>query len=741
MTYSERRLCECRPNKWLTLEAVRAVFAWLLLAAVAAVAQPQNLLKNPGFEDPASGGDTIPNWTTSADSLGRASLSDQGTHAGQRSMVIPAHGSVEQKIDPAVAGAYVARFWVKSGTAQTVTLLLQDTNRPWAAYSCTEIKLPANQWVKAEAFCALDRSGSLTLTVGGMSKDFRFYHGVSGEMTTPILVDDFELIRYESKPAAERAAVKVSVANKDLTPNAFAGSPVLASSHLVAAVREKDGAVIISSVQASGLKPRCAIVPSVDMSAPRCTLVETNGRKGIRVASGAGNRSYVAWLTPNGLITIEANQVPQFQVQDCRLRYGLLPSFAGTDICYSPQKLSGKQVCLPSTQWFVGLVDGCDSMLVAVWESASQAVSLGLSGEGEQRLMDSLAIATDQHGFSLSFVEHPGLWHQEPLKEDWLGEYISIGWERPFPARWMSHFFVSPGGEPSFREPYMGYSFPIADAKSRMWGVWFEDWNHYPFFFDGQRTVFHFEKTFVPQGDALIYFLEPAAADLLSPCEIVEQALGRERAEALFDLDANQIRKLKYSTPNQFMYDRPVCATTTRLSKIKQGEKATVGVNLATHLYEFIREIRGRVDQYGAFFGQVKGYLDGQAKAHPELRDYITELEGLVTNAQSKSEEIYATQLGSVEKKTDAMKKLLVEGKGDGFDCGNLDVRGPAGAQDDLCRRYNRVVMRLMQTAALKCGNSPGKAVIAKYVWDQSRAVLQQPTRWESRRTLYFFEP
>ncbi len=50
-----------------------------------------------------------------------------------------------------------------------------------------------------------------------------------------------------------------------------------------------------------------------------------------------------------------------------------------------------------------------------------------------------------------------------------------------------------------------------------MWGVWFEDWNHYPFFFDGPRTILHFEKTFVPNGNALFYFLEPAAADLVSP--------------------------------------------------------------------------------------------------------------------------------------------------------------------------------------------------------------------------------
>ena len=89
----------------------------------------------------------------------------------------------------------------------------------------------------------------------------------------------------------------------------------------------------------------------------------------------------------------------------------------------------------------------------------------------------------------------------------------------------------------------------------------------------------------------------------------------------------------------------------------------------------------------------------------------------------------------------DLKKKLLQEGKGDGFECGALDVRSPAGAQDDLCRRYNRLVMRLVQTAALKCGDSSEKAALAKHIWDESRKVLRQPTRWESRRNLYFFEP
>jgi len=739
--------------------AVAIVLSSGLLVTTRGAIAEQNLLKNPGFEETAPNAAHPPSWVTRNDSVGKAVLTDTEIHEGRHAIAIPAHTALEQRLDSVPAGAYLARGWVKSASEQPVTFLLQDSDQPWAGYTCAEIKVPRGQWVQIENFCVLNQNGSLTLTLGGLSKEFQLYHGTGGEMESPIIADDFELIRCEPKPAAELAPLTAWDANREPGPlfdrsargqwspvespaHVFAGTPVVQGRHLAGAVRKSDGGLIIYALQEGTLKQRCVLAPSPVLPGAKCTVLHENDRMGIRVSSEAGDRSYVAWFTRKGLLTVEASQVPRFQVRDCHLRYGLLPSFVGTDIRYAPAKMpGGNEFSIPSTQWFVGLVDGSDSMFVAAWESDSQTVSLGLSGEGENRLIDSLSIATEKNGFSLSFVEHAGIWHRESLKEDWLGEYVPIPWERPFPARWMGHFFVTPGGPPSFREPCMDYSFPIANAKTRMWGAWFEDWNHYPFFFDGARTIFHFEKSFIPNGEALIYFLEPAAADLFSPAEILEQALGPAKAAALLDFGANRIRKLKYSTPDQFIFDRPVCATTTRLSKIKQEEKATLGVDLATHLYEFIREIRGRVDQYGTFFGQMKNYLASEKLAHPELRDYLTELEGLVAEAHSKSKEIYETPLSSVQKKTDAMKKLLQEGKGDGFDCGDLDVRGTAGSQDDLCRHYNRLVMRLTQTAALQCGDAPEKAVVAKHIWDASRRVLRQPTRWESRRTLYFFEP
>ena len=733
--------------------------AGVLPSALGASAET-NLLQNAGFEEPADNAGNPPHWSTMAGSGGKLQFLEQACHCGRRSLVIPAHAAVEQTTESAKAGGYLARAWVRSDSAQTISLLVQDTNQPWAGYTCAEIKVPANEWVQVETFCSLEEDGRLTLTLGELSGDFRSYHGVSAQLRAAITVDDLELVRCEPS-AGQLAAWKVKRGIADwfkrqtvdwsnrskwsqveTLTNSSAKAFVIQGRHIAGVVRPQDGSLEISSILKGLLRPRCTLIPSIPIPNAKCSLVTEDNRKGLRVSSRKGDRSYTAWFTPEGLVTIAAEHIPQFQITQCHLRYGLLPSFVGTDILYSPAKMAGSnQFQIPSTQWLVGLVDGNDAMLVAVWETDTQAVSLGLAGEGENRLIDSLTIATANAGFSLSLVEHPNLWHREPLKEEWLAQYVPIAWQRPFQARWMCQFFVRPATKPTFRQPNLFYSFPVASAKTRHWGIWFEDTNFYPFYFDGLRTILHFDKTYVPNGDALFYFLEPAAADLYSPCDIVEQALGREKALALFNFDAYRLRKLQYSTPDEFMYDRPVCATTTRLTKIKQEDKAVVGVNLATHLYEFIREIRGRLEQYGVFFTRMHDYLEAEKKAQPELTDYLDELERMVTDAQSKAKPIYATSLPSVQEKSEDIKKLLLEGTSDGFTFGDLDCRPTAGSQDDLCRHYNRFVMRLVQTAASKCGDSAQKAAIAKHLWDQSRDILQRPTRWESRRTLYFVEP
>ena len=420
---------------------------------------------------------------------------------------------MEQRLDPAPAGAYLARCWVKSPTEQPVTFLLQDSGKPWAAYALAEIRVPAGQWVQLKSFCALNHNGSLTLALGGRSKEFNLYHGTAGEMGSPIIADDFELIRYEPKAAAKPAvwdaktelgpAFDWSAKNQwlpvDDSAHVFAGTPVIQGRHLAGAVRQSDGGLAVYSVQEGRLKQRCVIAPEPAFAASRCTMVRENGRRGIRVSAAAG-RSFLHCLVHSPRPHPCGGQ-QRAAVSSAGLPPALRsPAF----VCRNrpllrPGQDAGRQGLLHPFHAMVCRPGGRQRQPARGRLGDGLAVSLGLSGEGAGRLIDSLSIAPEKEGFSLSFAEHAGIWHREPLNEDWLGEYVPIAWTRPFPARWMGRFFVTPGGPPSFREPCMEYSFPIAHAKTRMWGVWFEDWNHYPFSFDGPRAILSFREDFRPQ--------------------------------------------------------------------------------------------------------------------------------------------------------------------------------------------------------------------------------------------------
>ena len=160
-----------------------------------------NLLDNPGFEEPESGASkSIPHWSAVSVDQPVATLSPSQARTGRQCASLPANAAIEQQITTVVAGAYLVHCWVKSETEQPVTILLQNPQRPWMAYSYAEIKVPKNQWTQLEAFCAVDEPGPLSVTIGGMSAEFRKYHGTAGELTSALSVDDCELVRFDRTP-------------------------------------------------------------------------------------------------------------------------------------------------------------------------------------------------------------------------------------------------------------------------------------------------------------------------------------------------------------------------------------------------------------------------------------------------------------------------------------------------------------------------------------------------------------
>ncbi len=67
MIFSEKRTRVRRLRGFPAWAAAGILTTGMLFTNPVSAAE-QNLLKNPGFEDAASGADTLPNWATSAES-------------------------------------------------------------------------------------------------------------------------------------------------------------------------------------------------------------------------------------------------------------------------------------------------------------------------------------------------------------------------------------------------------------------------------------------------------------------------------------------------------------------------------------------------------------------------------------------------------------------------------------------------------------------------------------------------
>ena len=440
-------------------------------------------------------------------------------------------------------------------------------------------------------------------------------------------------------------------------------------------------------------------------------------------ATFAFGRSEIVELKPTGKLTGLRVLSP--------MQYGILPSFIGDDLLYSPATYpEAKSLTLPADNFFVGLPPGGNRMLVVTWPKGRQQVQLGLGGAADQRRFESLDVQADGQSFFLAALAAPGIWHREELKANFLEKDVTLAWQRPFPAKWKTQL-----SEAGVRT---GYAF--RSAKGTVWrGV--PGSYDFPAWFEGETAMLRLGKKVPPKGEALIYFLEArdTSASVTTPVDILKATLGRPMSEAILDPAGRQLRT-HHKRGGDSVHRACTCGYTEAIEAVfKAGEETGKQQFIADALDDMIYFVRchlDRIAEYRAFAEDLTKQLRAKAQATPELKAYLEELEQIIQQIPQEVE-VQKENMKSLDHAADLAKQTLaLTLKSDPENVKTYAAllkawRGMGGAQDYVVAQCHTITRKLYQEAGYGCAELPKAVAAAEDIRARCRQILRHPDGYE----------
>ena len=547
----------------------------------------------------------------------------------------------------------------------------------------------------------------------------------------------------------------------DQLPRRATEPPVVDAGHLVIAFDAEAPSVAVYARTRDRLIRRAtiSIAPARKIDFYRVVAGRQRTGLGIEAYSTDERMSFALYLSRDQLIELRPGSAQQVSVTDVPLAYAIVPSLIGTDFVYDPrgfpaahvastkpvgnpisersasgdrQTAVGRSVYVPNMNLITGLVASGDSLLVGVWPPGKQRVRLIRGGGAGEKCFDGFSITPAGKPVYLSLIEHPEIWRAEPLRDAYLEKDTVIGWQRPFPARWIGYFFIE--------SEEIGYPFYFGAARRKLWGRYIRSWYIYPLWFAGNKTYVHFEKKFPPRGELLIYYLETAPEQhaIASPIGVMRAALGEPLVEKLLDYAGLAHRPL-------LEHHDAVCAMTYKMRDIFQAgaeaKRRDFIEERADDVARFIARIRQRIFEYAEFADRVQRLVRFERKRHPDGAEALAPLEDTIEEiALAAREDLPEVSLEEVRRWTGEIKSLAQRVRPD-----NLarykklarQCRSVAGTQDDLARELSILTIRLTQEAAEMGTASAERIGLAEAVIFEARGVLRRPTWWEPRRCDY----
>jgi hypothetical protein len=387
---------------------------------------------------------------------------------------------------------------------------------------------------------------------------------------------------------------------------------------------------------------------------------------------------------------------------------------------------------------------------MSVWNVAEQDVRVAISGEGNERVIESSEIPYGRKGRAwVAVLEGPSVWHTRDVARSEAGKTVRLDWQAPYPALWRvdwtredkltgSWEMIVQRRDGRFaKHTWLGTSDTLP-ANRKRWTTVLGSFQ-YPCWIDqaGHAWLQPLAKVVRFEGPAILYPINrvrETPLDRFTVVDIMRATLGVGPCEYILDVENQQ----------SHYQGRATCATRDALGKIygsgEQGKRRAEIEKILADVMVFIRHIRGRIESYVAFGHELLAYLVEQKKAHPELAQPIGELETLTRaidgcvarrkqqiktpdHVAAMVEEFRATLLDY--DRPDALEKVKK------FTHAWVKI---GGSQDELAGECRMAVKWVRQRAGLLMAVEPRMAEIAREVRSRTHRVLRNPAGHEGAR-------
>jgi len=456
----------------------------------------------------------------------------------------------------------------------------------------------------------------------------------------------------------------------------------------------------------------------VENTARRITLEAT-------ATTDAGRKIVVCYSVKGSqpIIETQAGDGAEKLLVEARTKYAVLPDPFCGDLLISAGDAKAELLRFPSEHMLLQLLEDRNVIVMSVWRSADQRVSLDLDGLGESRVVSAAEIGFPKEkgpAIWVAVLAAPNIWHAKRQGDLHPVKDTKLDWKVPFRAAWRADYQRTDGLTDTWKCPirvgtntYEGVDFDLRKART----VWTSARGSfaYPPCIEGD-TCFLRKTKFEPVPDiqydndrpAVLYpfaTLDNSPAGVFGAMDVLAAALeGTPKASLLDDLRIKRVERDKWP---------PTCAVTGEYEKIfDAGEEKAKKQFLLGRLDEmnnFVLGIRSRMNEFLDWGKKTRAWLAKTKADKPQLAALADEFDSYLV----QFDKIYERR--KLDERTPPAARLLIdkviplidsnedkEKKLEKIKQIGRDTRTIGGNQDGAIGEFRMYTKRLRQRAAIR---------------------------------------